>query len=268
MTIPFHCSLLALSLMQAYGQPTPRPATVSAAAFAELAKECAPGAPLATLRSIASVESAFNPIALSINYPEAAGQQLGLGAGKVELSRQPATLKEALNWARWFIANGQTVSVGLMQLNIEHLAGYKVTLERAFDPCENLRIGWMIFNNKYQAASAVLGKGQLAMHAALSAYNSGSLIGGFSNGYVAAVLAAAADQPEIVEPPPVEESPPPPLPPPPPDRSKQKSVKMFNSAEAPNDAVPNPRTTSTKLVWDLTRATQPWSVAPGKDASK
>lgn len=263
MTMPFHCSLLALSLMQAYGQPTPRPATVSAAAFAELAKECAPGAPLATLRSIASVESAFNPIALSINYPEAAGQQLGLGAGKVELSRQPATLKEALNWARWFIANGQTVSVGLMQLNIEHLAGYKVSLERAFDPCENLRIGWMIFNNKYQAASAVLGKGQLAMHAALSAYNSGSLIGGFSNGYVAAVLAAAADQPEIGEPPPVEESPPPP-----PDRSKQKSVKMFNSAEAPNDAVPNPRTTSTKLVWDLTRATQPWSVAPGKDASK
>lgn len=263
MTMPFHCSLLALSLMQAYGQPTPRPATVSAAAFAELAKECAPGAPLATLRSIASVESAFNPIALSINYPEAAGQHLGLGAGKVELSRQPATLKEALNWARWFIANGQTVSVGLMQLNIEHLAGYKVTLERAFDPCENLRIGWMIFNNKYQAASAVLGKGQLAMHAALSAYNSGSLIGGFSNGYVAAVLAAAADQPEIGEPPPVEESPPPP-----PDRSKQKSVKMFNSAEAPNDAVPNPRTTSTKLVWDLTRATQPWSVAPGKDASK
>jgi len=263
MTMPFHCSLLALSLMQAYGQPTPRPATVSAAAFAELAKECAPGAPLATLRSIASVESAFNPIALSINYPEAAGQQLGLGAGKVELSRQPATLKEALNWARWFIANGQTVSVGLMQLNIEHLAGYKVSLERAFDPCENLRIGWMIFNNKYQAASAVLGKGQLAMHAALSAYNSGSLIGGFSNGYVAAVLAAAADQPEIGEPPPVEESPPPP-----PDRSKQKSAKMFNSAEAPNDAVPNPRTTSTKLVWDLTRATQPWSVAPGKDASK
>ena len=187
----------------------------------------------------------------------------------MELSRQPATLKEALNWARWFIANGQTVSVGLMQLNIEHLAGYKVTLERAFDPCENLRIGWMIFNNKYQAASAVLGKGQLAMHAALSAYNSGSLIGGFSNGYVAAVLAAAADQPEIIEPPSIEESPPPPpLPTPPPDRSKQKSVKMFNSAEAPNDAVPNPRTTSTKLVWDLTRATQPWSVAPGKDASK
>jgi type IV secretion system protein VirB1 len=278
--MPLHLStLLLVAVVTAYGQPPPSRATaLSAAAFAELATACAPGAPLATLRSIASVESAFNPIALSINYPEAAGRQLGLGQGRVELSRQPANLKEALGWARWFISNGQTVSIGLMQLNIEHLAGYKVTLERAFDPCENLRIGWMIFNNKYQAASAVLGKGQLAMHAALSAYNSGNLIGGFSNGYVAAVLAAAADheEPEVVDPPYIEE--------PPragfivatsvatdaPDTPKQTSVKMLQSGNSSGEVQlkpPNPRTTETKVSWDMKRATTPWVIAPRERTS-
>ena len=280
MTMRIYLSCLTLAaLTTAYGQPPPRPATaLSAAAFAELAKTCAPGAPLATLRSIASVESAFNPIALSINYPEAVGQQLGLGQGKVELSRQPANLKEALGWARWFISNGQTVSVGLMQLNIEHLAGYKVTLERSFDPCENLRLGWIIFNNKYQAASAVLGKGQIAMHAALSAYNSGSLIGGFSNGYVAAVLAAAPDakESEVMDPPYIEDPPrdvflePTAMPQSPADTQNHKSDKML-PLESTKGRVqpkpPNPRTTETKVSWDMKRATAPWVSATQERSS-
>ena len=279
MTMFLHLCLLALvAVVTAYGQSAPSRATaLSVAAFAELATVCAPGAPLATLRSIASVESAFNPIALSINYPEAAGQQLGLGQGRVELSRQPTNLKEALGWARWFIANGQTVSVGLMQLNIEHLAGYKVTLERAFDPCENLRLGWIIFNNKYQAASAVLGKGQLAMHAALSAYNSGSLIGGFSNGYVAAVLAAADhEEVEVVDLPYIEE---PPragfveatlMPTGTADTPKQKLVKILKPGYASGEVQPkppNPRTTETKVSWDMRRATIFWIIAPRERTS-
>ena len=165
-----------------------------------------------------------------------------------------------------------------MQLNIEHLAGYKVTLERAFDPCENLRLGWIIFNSKYQAASAVLGKGQLAMHAALSAYNSGSLIGGFSNGYVAAVLAAAADheKPEVVDPPYIEEPPreeflePPSMPTGAPDSPKQKWEKMLPSGDASGDVQPkppNPRTTETKVSWDMKRATAPWVAAPRERTS-
>lgn len=280
MTMFLHLCILALvAVVTAYGQSAPSRATaLSVAAFAELATACAPGAPLATLRSIASVESAFNPIALSINYPEAAGQQLRLGQGRVELSRQPTNLKEALGWARWFIANGQTVSVGLMQLNIEHLAGYKVTLERAFDPCENLRVGWIIFNNKYQAVSAVLGKGLLAMHAALSAYNSGSFISGFSNGYVAAVLAAAADheESEVVGPPYIEE---PPrmgfieatsMPTGTPDSLKQKLARMLPLGDASEEVrlkPPNPRTTETKVSWDMKRATIPWVIAPRERTS-
>lgn len=251
--------LVALAFAGVMGaQPTP-PA-LSAAAFAELAARCVPGAPLATLRSVVNVESAFHPFAVSINYPEVAGTQLGIGEGNVTLARQPGNLAEAVRWSRWFLANGQTVSVGLMQLNIEHLAAFKISLEKAFDPCTNLKVGWTIFGDKYAQASAILGKGQLAMHAALSAYNSGSLVGGFRNGYVEAILRNQRREEEVVESPPE-------------DTPEPRSARHIGQASgwragvtpqaeatemARLKAPPNPRTTETKVAWDLNRARTPW----------
>lgn len=247
---------------------------LNAAAFAELASQCAPSAPLATLRSIVTVESGFNPFALSINYPDAAGELLGIGEGSVTLARQPKSVEEAIRWAKWFMANGQTVSVGLMQLNVEHLAALKLPLEKAFDPCTNLRMGWRIFNDKYAQASAVLGKGQLAMHAAFSAYNSGNLLGGFRNGYVEAILRSQLQNATVVIDPPDEESldapvfePPVTLTRTPPEIQKQKSGKMLQTDEVSGQAQPkppNPRTTDTKVGWDMTRAMGAW-VGPRKD---
>lgn len=250
----------------AAAQPSPAPlGTLNSEAFAQLASQCAPGAPVATLRSIVRVESAFNPFALSINYPEAAGAQLGIGEGTVALARQPKNLDEAIRWAKWFMANGQTVSVGLMQLNVEHLAGLKLPLEKAFDPCVNLRMGWLIFSDKYAQASAVLGKGQLAMHAAFSAYNSGSLLGGFRNGYVESILRNLQERGTTIEPPDEEElsqeEPAIPLSRLPPEPPKQKSDKMFQTADdaaKPTAKPANPRTTDTKVGWDMTRASAPW----------
>lgn len=161
---------------------------LSATEFRDLAKQCLPDAPFSTLRALAKVESANYPLAISINYPDKASTALGLEDGTIEVSRQPTSLREAVQWAKWFYARGLTVSVGLMQINTEHLPQMGLTLEQAFEPCTNLRAGWTILNTKYRAAAAVLGKGQLALHAAISAYNSGSLTGGFSNGYVEKVL--------------------------------------------------------------------------------
>ena len=248
-------SLTATLTHAAYAQ------NLSTAAFADLARRCAPSAPLATLRSIVSVESDFNPFALSINYPEAAGAQLGIGEGTVTLSRQPRNLGEALRWSRWFLANGQTVSVGLMQLNVEHLAALKIPLENAFDPCTNLETGWTIFQDKYAQASAVLGKGQLAMHAAFSAYNSGSLLGGFRNGYVDSIL---RNQLQRTIDPPEEELLPSPVTEPltqPPAPDKQKLDRMLQADPVPaktDTPAAHPRLAETRLSWDMTRATAPW----------
>jgi type IV secretion system protein VirB1 len=138
-----------------------------------------PDAPLSTVGAIAKVESAYNPFAILINNPDKAASALGLAEGTVALTRQPASLQEAVSWAKWLLARRLTVSAGLLQVNVEHLPQLGLSLEQAFEPCTNLRAGWTILNDKYRRAAAVLGKGQLALHVALSSYNSGSLTFGF-----------------------------------------------------------------------------------------
>jgi len=240
---------------------------LAAAEFRQLAERCAPDAPLATLRSIVTVESAFQPYALSLNYSSALGRSLGRGTGAVVLSRQPANLAEALRWSRWFLANGLSVSIGLMQVNSEHLTEARVSLEKAFDPCWNLRLGWVVFNRKYQEASAVLGRGQAAMHAALSSYNTGETAAGYSNGYVQSVLAAAdaATEPEVIDPP-EEEPEPAPAPPAAPPAPAALAVSEPGRAEPtqPPPPPPSPKAANTRLPWDLKRAASPWPPPPGQ----
>ena len=183
--------LLALLLPKALllgADPTPRP--LSEQEFRELVKECVPDAPLTTVRAIATVEPRYSPLAISINNPDEAASALGLAEGTIALTRQPASIQEAVSWAKWLLARRLTVSIGLLQVNVEHLPQLGLSLEQAFEPCNNLRAGWTILNDKYRRAAAVLGKGQLALHVALSSYNSGSLTFGFETGYVERVLAA------------------------------------------------------------------------------
>src|SRR5260370_5527263 len=163
-------------------EPTPR--LLSEQEFRGLVKECVPDAPLTTLRAITKVESGYSPLAVSINNPDKAASALGLAEGTIALTRQPASLQEAVSWAKWLLARRLTVSIGLLQVNVEHLPQLGLSLEQAFEPCTNLRAGWTILNDKYQRAAGVLGKGQLALHVAISSYNSGSFTFGFENGYV------------------------------------------------------------------------------------
>jgi len=154
-----------------------------------------PDAPLTTLRAIATVESGYSPLAISINNADKAASALGLAEGTLALTRQPASLQEAVSWAKWLLARRLTVSIGLLQVNVEHLPQLGLSLEQAFEPCTNLRAGWMILNDKYRRAVAVLGKGQLALHVA--SYNSGSLTFGFEPGYVERVVAAGSRTPPM-----------------------------------------------------------------------
>jgi type IV secretion system protein VirB1 len=134
-------------------------------------------------------------LAISINNADKAASALGLAEGTVALTRQPASLQEAVSWAKWLLARRLTVSIGILQVNVEHLPQLGLSLEQAFDPCTNLRAGWTILNDKYRRAAMVLGKGQLALNLALSSYNSGPLTFGFENGYVERVLAAGSRTP-------------------------------------------------------------------------
>jgi type IV secretion system protein VirB1 len=152
--------------------------------FNALAQACAPMVEVSTLRAIARTESAFNPNALSVNYPKRTAAKAGYPGGYARLARQPRDRGEALSWAKWLTSNGYTVSIGLVQVNSEHLAKYKLTLEQAFDPCVNLALGGVLLKQKYTVAVANHGHGQRALNEALSTYNSGSSSLGFENGYV------------------------------------------------------------------------------------
>ncbi len=161
---------------------------LSDAQLAQAATQCIPQAPLNVVRAVVRTESAFHPLALSINYPESAAARHGLPQGKIFLKRQPRTKNEALYWTHWLLSHNYTVSIGLMQVNIQDARKDQLDAGKLLDPCTNLQEGWRIFDRKYQAAARSVGPGQNALRRALSLYNSGSPTRGFENGYVSGVV--------------------------------------------------------------------------------
>ena len=70
------------------------------ATFNQLAERCAPNAAVDTLDAVALTESALHPYALSLNYPARVAAYNGLHNQELYLTRQPATLSEAIRWTR------------------------------------------------------------------------------------------------------------------------------------------------------------------------
>jgi type IV secretion system protein VirB1 len=143
--------------------------------FVALAQECAPWVAHETMAAIVKTESAFRPLAIGVN-------------GGARLARQPENKAEAVATAEWLIANGYNIDMGLAQVNSANLRKTGLTVEDAFDACKNLTAAATILHGNYQAARRKVQGEQAALHAALSAYNTGSFTRGFSNGYVQKVV--------------------------------------------------------------------------------
>jgi type IV secretion system protein VirB1 len=156
--------------------------------FGELGRNCIAETDRPLVTAIVQTESAFSPYALSLNYPERLARKLGYPAGRVYLKNQPRTAEEARRWVEELETQGATLSVGLMQVNLE--SGY--SLDQLLDPCLNLRAGWTLFLQDYARAVGRIGLGQTALLMAISAYNTGSLSRGYQNGYVQSVLRNAS----------------------------------------------------------------------------
>tara|TARA_R110000772_G_scaffold262888_1_gene382225 strand:+ start:2322 stop:2777 length:456 start_codon:yes stop_codon:yes gene_type:complete len=76
--------------------------------------------------------------------------------------------------------------MGLAQINSANLSWLKLTVKQVFDPCANLRAGAFILTDNYHRA--VRSGEERPLHAALSAYNTGSFTRGLRNGYVEKVM--------------------------------------------------------------------------------
>jgi type IV secretion system protein VirB1 len=152
--------------------------------FVALAQECAPWVAHETLAAIVKTESAFRPLAIGVN-------------GGARLARQPENKAEAVVTAKWLLSKGYNIDLGLGQINSANLTRTGLTVEDAFDPCKNLTASATILHENYQAASRKVEGRQAALHAALSAYNTGSFTKGFSNGYVQKVVSNAGAAPAV-----------------------------------------------------------------------
>ena len=141
---------------------------------------CAPLVDPRTAAALVEVESSFQPHAIGV----VGGQ----------LQRQPRTRAEALATAHPLQADDWHFSVGLAQINVHNLPRLGLSLERAFDPCTNLRAMQSVLGECMDRAQTPEPStaDQQHLRRALSCYYSGNFSTGFAHGYVRRVALAAA----------------------------------------------------------------------------
>lgn len=116
--------------------------------------------PSTTLRVIA-VESAGHAYAIHDNTN-----------GK---TYEAGSSRGAVNVANILLRAGHRIDLGLMQINYDAwLKPARFSIEQAFDPCTNIRLGTTILSANYARALGQSGTSREALYRALSQYNSGS----------------------------------------------------------------------------------------------
>jgi type IV secretion system protein VirB1 len=146
---------------------------LSSQRFDALAAACAPGISGAVLRAVASKESHFEPLALHDNTKK--------------ITRLARDVTSATAVAQAWIAAGDSVDLGLMQINAPNLAPLGMTIAAAFDPCASLAAGAAVLQAAYKKGASAAEQ-QAALLIALSRYNTGRPLDGVVNGYVADVV--------------------------------------------------------------------------------
>lgn len=147
--------------------------------FVDIAYNCAPSIGISTLAAIVKTESGFNPLAIGINVKKNTPKP------KIET---PKTTNEAVFTAKWLLAHGYNIDMGLGQINSSNLSGLGLTVDDMFNPCSNLNAAGVILKDNYKFALKNAPDEKAALYAAISAYNTGSQTKGFSNGYVNSVV--------------------------------------------------------------------------------
>jgi type IV secretion system protein VirB1 len=165
----------------AWGVPIAACATpISAPAFASLAERCAPAVPAKTLEAVARTESGLDPWALHDNT--------------TGVSEIPASQDQAQADAAAWISRGDSVDVGLMQINSANFGALGLTASAALDPCASLARGAAVLQAAYGGGTTTAEQ-QVALLMALSRYNTGSPLKGIMNGYAHTVMVNAGSDP-------------------------------------------------------------------------
>lgn len=135
---------------------------------------CAPFVSNNTMMAVIQHESGGNPWALGVNGSER--------------FKRPQNYLEAVLESKRLIAKGASIDMGLAQINSKTMASLGLTVEQTFDPCTNIYAGGVVLTRNYVKATEKFPDQQVALQAALSAYNTGTFHKGIKNGYVRSVL--------------------------------------------------------------------------------
>lgn len=146
--------------------------------FESLAKRCAPDVHPLTLAALVRKESGFDPLTIGVN-------------SNPHRSFHPASLSDAVNQAQGLIHEGQSIDVGLGQVNNRNFKKLGLSIADAFDGCRNLAAASRLLKAAYQQYRAAGLDEASALDASLSTYNTGDSGAGIDNGYVAGVRAIA-----------------------------------------------------------------------------
>jgi type IV secretion system protein VirB1 len=150
-------------------------------ALALLLERCAPSVSTDTMAAVVGVESAGDELAIGDNTTRRAYHLRDRGAA--------ARLAQAL------IARGDSVDVGLAQVNSGNFGTYGVTAADVLEPCANVRVGSAILADDYRWASTHFPSPRLALWHALAAYNAGPR--GNGTRYVGLVVSEASMGPLV-----------------------------------------------------------------------
>jgi len=167
-------ALLAALTVCAFGiQAVPAlAAPLSSADFDALAARCAASVPVATLAAVARTESGVDPWVLHDNTTGA--------------SIRPNSLDDAQSAAGQLVGRGDSVDIGLMQINSANLPALGISATAALDPCISLTGGAAVLRAAYGGGDTDAQQ-QVALLLALSRYNTGTPFKGIMNGYARAV---------------------------------------------------------------------------------
>jgi type IV secretion system protein VirB1 len=96
------------------------------------------------------------------------------------------------------VAAGQSVDLGLAQINSRNLDALSLSVDTVFEPCSNLRAAQTVFLWGYDREEDTELSAREKLIAALSRYNTGNSTAGVHNGYTARVLAATPSLPDVL----------------------------------------------------------------------
>ena len=169
-----HIALLAALTACAFGIPAfpALAAPMSSADFDALAAKCAPSVPVATLAAVARTESGVDPWVLHDNTTGA--------------SIRPSSLNDAQIEVGQLVDRGDSVDIGLMQINSANLPALVISATDALDPCVSLAGGASVLRAAYGGGDTNAEQ-QVALLLAPSRYNTGTPFKGIMNGYARAV---------------------------------------------------------------------------------